>query len=209
MDRLIRLAVCKLRARVSGCLCLVMGGRLPGLGTEEKCISTLSPGTDICRQGQWAAGSPSLSCPASNNGSQQPPPPHITHITRHTRVTRNTIQNIRENWYKYQKKSVCGDPLLPLLQTQRWHLFLLAAHLRQNFFQTFFVVKTQPAGGVWVPLQVLLTHVSIFREGCLFLSLSSLAQPIFYGSFLQVLMKIVSTYSSHIYSKDSGFIHWG
>ena len=156
----------------------------------------LSPGTDICRQGQWAPGSTSLSCPASNNGSQQPPPPHITHVTHHTRVTRITIQNIRENWYKYQKKSVCGDPLLPLLQTPRWHLFLLAAHLRQNFFQTFFVVKTQPAGGVWVPLQVLLTHVSIFREGCLFLSLSSLAQPIFYGSYLQVLMKIVSTYTS-------------
>ena len=198
MDRLIRLAVCKLRARVSGCLCLVMGGRLPGSAGQEKCISSLSPGTDICRQGQSAPGSPGLSCPASNNGSQQPPPPHITH---HTRVTRNTIQNIRENWYKYQEKSVCGDPLPPLLLDDICFCWLLSAHLRQNFFQTFFVVKTQPAGGVWVPLQVLLTHVSIFREGCLFLSLASLAQPIFYGSYLQVLMKLVNSYT--YYSSDT------
>ena len=137
------------------------GRRLPGPGEMHLLVS---PGPDICRQGpEEAATTSSLSRhPITDHSSRRAP------LTHHTLVTRNV-----QNYTNIRRE--CGDPTP--LTAPRWHLFLLAANLRQNFFPTFFVVKTQPAGGAWV----LLTHVSIFREGVCF---SPSPQPIFYVSYL-------------------------
>ena len=52
--------------------------------------------------------------------------------------------------------------------------FVSAGYLRQNFFQTFFVVKTE----------LLLTHVSIFMLGCLCFSSNIL-------NWIQIISKIM------------------
>ena len=160
------LEVGKLRARVSGCLCSEMGGDCLG---REKCISSCPRAKIFAARGRGGSDD-QQPVQASNNGSQQPPSsPHTSH-SRDKKCP---------ELYKYQESVWrSGDPTP--LTAPRWHLFLLAANLRQNFFPTFFVVKTQPAGGAWV----LLTHVSIFREGVCF---SPSPQPIFYVSYLTSL----------------------
>lgn len=144
MDRLIMLEVGKLRARVSGCLCLVMEGDCRGWGGEmHLCVVPglryLPPGAvSTSQQAAWP-----VQHPITDHSSRRA---HTSHITL----------SWHETHPKYQRKllqisCVCAVSWRSSTTTSpRWHLFLLAANLRQNFFQTFFVVKTQPAGGAWV-----------------------------------------------------------
>ena len=121
MDRLIMLEVGKLRARVSGCLCLVMEGDCRGWGGEmHLCVVPglryLPPGAvSTSQQAAWP-----VQHPITDHSSRRA---HTSH-SRDMKL----ILNIRENCYKYHACVRCrGDPPPPLLQDDICFCWLLTS----------------------------------------------------------------------------------